>query len=439
MSFDDLKAVWLFAPGRRPTRISDAVLPIQASRVTASLLQNPQLVSQLAFSPRPVLVEGPTDSAAFKVALARLADAEVVAQTELIDCGGSGSVGVWLEICTTLGIDVKAVADLDSVFDPGVQRTLNALPGLADKLVQTFASGPGHLHAVLEPIIRAADAAGVSADPASRADWLRQLDDTSLPEVIRRDRVLTVLKEHGLWLHLGNLEQVLGIASKGVAEAARAAETPSAIDEAALWAAYELDLQGDVEILLNVAVERVAHAIMEAERAGPTTEFRAPVGGSALADARLVRVEPVSPGRHRITVLAPAPFVDYWLEFTRSTPSTQLCPYADQMSWLVALIVGLKNRRSAICSWLAVKAWVALVFCNSSCMVASQVSWSRRLTFVSGSPTPSAKPRTRPSGFPITNILSTYVDRRAPDPSRRRPRHGLTARTSPRRHRIKHG
>lgn len=323
-SFNDLKAVWMFAPGRAPSRLSESVLQLQEERVTASLLQNPQLVSQLAFSPRPVLLEGPTDVAAFKVALARLVDAEVVAQTELISCGGSGSVGLWLEICTKAGIDVKAVADLDAVFDPGVQRTLDALPGLSGELLETFAVGPGKLHAVLDPIVRAANAAGIAADAASRADWLRQQDDTATPEVIRRDRILAVLRQHGLWLHLGNLEQVLGTPNKSVAEASRAAENPSAIDEAAVWAAYKLDLRGDVEVLLNVAVERVAHAIMEAERAGPAKEFRAPVGGSALADGRLVRVEPVAPGRHRITVLAPAPFIGFWLEFTRATPSSDL-------------------------------------------------------------------------------------------------------------------
>lgn len=324
LSFEDLKAVWIFDPGRSPIRMSESVLPAQEGRVTASLLQNPTLVSQLAFAPRPVLLEGTTDVAAFKVALARLVDAEVVAQTELIDCGGSGTVGLWLEICTKLGVDVKAVADLDSLFDTGVQRTMNAIPGIDIELIKAFATHPGRLRSNLEPIIRAADSASINADAASRADWLRQLDDPDSAEVIRRNRIMSILRAHGLWLHLGNLEQVLQTPIKGVAQAARAAELPCAIDAAAIWAAYELDLQGDVEILLNVAVERVAHAIMEAERAGPGTEFRAPVGGTATADARLVRVDPVAPGRHRITVLAPEPFIGFWLEFTRSTPSSEL-------------------------------------------------------------------------------------------------------------------
>ncbi|MDH2442556.1 AAA family ATPase [Amnibacterium sp. CER49] len=323
-SFDDLKAIWLFAPGRLPMRVSEGVLDVQEISVTASVLQNPQLVAQLAFAPRPVLLEGSTDVAAFTTALTRLVEPAVVAQTELIDCGGSGSVGVWLEICTKLGVDVKAIADLDALFDNGVQRAVNQLPALERDLVAAFASEPGQLQHVLQPVTREANRAGIPSDPASRADWLRQQSDPESAVVLRRDRIIDILRLHGLWLHMGNLEQVLNISTKGVVQATAAAAQPSGIDEAALWAAYELDLHGDVEVLLNVAVERVAHAIMLAERAGPATEFRTPVGGSAVADARLVRVEPIEPGRHRITVLTPEPFVGYWLEFTRATPSTEL-------------------------------------------------------------------------------------------------------------------
>lgn len=323
-SLEDLKALWMFAPGQLPVRVSDTVLHVQKSQVSASLLQNQQLVAQLAFAPRPVLLEGPTDVAALQTALARLVEPEVVAQTELIDCGGSGSVGVWLEICTKLGVDVKAIADLDSLFDSGVQRTLNELPGLQGELIREFATGPGRLQEMLRPILSTADADGVAKDPASRADWLRQQQNPESPIVIRRDRILHVLRNHGLWLHLGNLEQVLGIATKGIPAAIKAAAVPSGIDDAAQWAAYKLDLQGDVENLLNVAVERVAQAINLAERTGPSKEFRAPVGPTALADSRLVRVEPIEPGRHRLTVLTPEPFVGYWLEFTRATPSIDL-------------------------------------------------------------------------------------------------------------------
>lgn len=70
-SADDLAAIWHFSAGQTPTQLSLHVLGAQKDRVTASLQGNPQLVSQLVFSPRPVLVEGPHDVAAFTVSLGR--------------------------------------------------------------------------------------------------------------------------------------------------------------------------------------------------------------------------------------------------------------------------------------------------------------------------------------------------------------------------------
>ncbi len=61
-----LSSIWYFAFGQPAVRLSDAMLDEQANRVSASLAANPTLVSDLVFSPRPVLVEGPTDAAALK-------------------------------------------------------------------------------------------------------------------------------------------------------------------------------------------------------------------------------------------------------------------------------------------------------------------------------------------------------------------------------------
>ena len=54
------------------------------------------------------------------------------------DCGGSGGVALWLEVCTKLGIDARAVCDLDALWDSDMQRTLNTLPGLEAALVEEF-------------------------------------------------------------------------------------------------------------------------------------------------------------------------------------------------------------------------------------------------------------------------------------------------------------
>lgn len=324
-SAQELGAVWMFSAGHEPVCVADKILPVQEQRVTASLSQNPLLIGQIAFSPRPVLLEGVTDIAAFSTALSRLEPAEVVAQTDLVDCGGSGAVGLWLEICTKLGLDVKAVSDLDALFSPEMQRTIDALPGVTAEFVDEFAAEPGTTGNVVRQFIAAADLSGVGADPAQRADWLSHDERLTNGLATRKRRILDVLKRHGLWLHpQGTLEQLLGIEVKGVDAARAAAAKSSALDSVVEWAAYSLDVDGDVANLLGQAVERVAHAIMEAQRIDKDLRANAPVGSSAAFDRRLVNVEPAGEGAHRITVIAPEPFVDYWLEFSRETPSTAL-------------------------------------------------------------------------------------------------------------------
>lgn len=142
---------------------------------------------------------------------------------------------------------------------------------------------------------------------------------------MRKDRLLAAWKDVGLWLHeQGTLEDVLGLETKGRVEAQTAAATPGLIDAVAKWCAFDLDPRGDVEELLNVAVERIAHAIMEALRTSPDAEFAAPVGGSASSDSRLVSILPTARGVHRLVVKKPNEFAGHWLEFSRDTPSSQL-------------------------------------------------------------------------------------------------------------------
>tara|TARA_R100000365_G_C2747768_1_gene78027 strand:- start:5519 stop:7366 length:1848 start_codon:yes stop_codon:yes gene_type:complete len=320
----DLESIWMFSAGAKPKRMSDGVLEIQRDRIGSSLAQNPKLVSDLVFSPRPVLLEGVTDVAAMSTALSRVAPPEVVAQTDLVDCGGSGGVALWLEVCTKLGIDARAVCDLDALWDSDMQRTLNTLPGLEAALVEEFTESPPRIATVLRPLHRAADAGGVNADPASRGAWLAELDPSSV-EGVRKTRLLELLTNRGVWLHpQGTLEQVLGISRKGVTEATSAAAVAGALDVVAEWAAYELDLHGDIKELLDVAVERVAHSIMEALRENPGAQFTSTVGASAQADARIVSVTPLNDGVHRLEVIAPAAFAGWWLEFSRNSRAVDL-------------------------------------------------------------------------------------------------------------------
>ncbi|AEI13356.1 AAA family ATPase [Cellulomonas gilvus] len=324
-SHEDLGSVYYFQQGRPPLAMSEAVLPVQAQRVTASLVRYPTLVSQLAFAPRPVLVEGAHDIAALTTALKRGQAPEVAAQTEIVECGGSGGVALWFEICGKLGIDVRGIVDLDALLDSEVQRVMDARPEVTARYETELAAEPARTSTVLRPLLQGADKADIPADGRSRSRWLTTAMGGSAGHSARRDKLLEIWRDAGLWAHpQGTLEDVLGIRDKGAEPARSAASSPGVIDAVSAWCAYDLDPAGDVEVLLNVAVERVAHALMEAMRTSPGQVFFAPVGQSAVGDSRLVQVRHQGGDTYRITVRAPAQFEGYWLDFSRETPSTKL-------------------------------------------------------------------------------------------------------------------
>jgi hypothetical protein len=321
----ELRAIWLFRQGRPPSQILSHVLSAQMDRVTASLRHNPQLVGQLVFAPRPVLVEGVDDVSALTTALARTQPPEVVAQTDLVECGGSGGVALWHEIASKMGVDVRAVADLDACFSPEVQRTMDAHPGVVARYRSELMVEPAQTTTVLQPLFRPMEQAGVSGDPRARSKWLATGVPPETGWSLRRDKLLGIWRDAGLWLHpQGTLEDVLGISVEGREAAQAAAQEPGPIDGVASWCAYDLDPMGDVKTLLGAAVERIAHAIMEALRINPDAEFSAPIGGTGSSDARLVSVQSLGAGSYRLTVNEPREFRGCWLEFSRDTPSSQL-------------------------------------------------------------------------------------------------------------------
>lgn len=322
---EDLEAIWLFSPNRPSVALSSCVNAGDGDRVTASLQHNPQLVSDLVFSPRPVLVEGIHDVAALTAAMSRTQPAESVSQTDLIECGGSGGVALWFEICRSLGLDVRAVADLDACLAPEVQRVMDAAPDVVARYRTELFAEPPTTSGIMRPLIEASNASNVPKEPKARSQWLA----TSVPEdtgwAARVDKLLDIWRDSGLWLHRqGTLEDVLGLSTKGSEAARRAAGSPGLIDLVSDWCAYDLDPLGDVALLLQSAVERIAHSIMEALGVNPGTDFYAPVGGSAMSDARLVSISPLGAGAHRLVVKKPDEFAGQWLDFSRDTPSSAL-------------------------------------------------------------------------------------------------------------------
>lgn len=322
---DDLRSLWLFQPGLRPTRLSDVIDKEQEKGVGGSLLQNPQLVSQLVFAPRPVLVEGVLDVAALTVTMARTQPDEVIAQTELIDCGGSGGVALWFSIASRAGLDFKAIADLDACLDSQVQAVMDRRPEVTQRYRADLATEPAKTHVLLRPLIEAMSKGSVSSSPKDRAKWLSSDVPKDSGHESRLAKLLKIWRDAGLWLHSqGTLENVLETDMKSREAVQEAASTPGAIDEVAAWAAFVLDPTGDVFELLGAAVERISQAIQVAQRLSPDARFNAPVGNSADADAQLVDVSPAEDSRHRITVKLPLTFAGHYVEFDRTTPPARM-------------------------------------------------------------------------------------------------------------------
>jgi predicted ATPase len=324
-SVSDLSAIRLFAPDRASVAISEHVVPASANRVTASLQHNPQLVSQLVFSPRPVLVEGVDDVAALSTAMSRTQPPEVVAQTDFVECGGSGGVALWFEIARGLDLDIRAIADLDALLAPEVQRVMDADATVVAKYRSELAVEPPTTSKVIRPLIEAMDKENVAPDAKSRAKWLAEKVPAATGWAVRLEKLLSIWRDAGLWLHpQGTLEAVLGTSAKGREVAQKAASSPGAIDQVSAWCAFALDSFGDVSVLLGTAAERIAHSIMEALRMDPAAEFHAPVGVSAVTDGRLVTITPLGEGEYRMIIKKPDDFAGYWLDFSRDTPSNSL-------------------------------------------------------------------------------------------------------------------
>ncbi|AYV29942.1 hypothetical protein EES41_24795 [Streptomyces sp. ADI95-16] len=329
----ELGGIWHFQAGRGPVSLACALFDRQRgeeterrrTQVSATLRVNPDLVSQLVFSPRPVLVEGVHDVAALSASLERTKTPEVVAQTDLVLCGSSVEVALWFEISHALGVDVRAVADLDACLEPSVQSVMDSYPEVTRRYREELFQEPPKTTEILKPLIVEMKKAGVSASPKEKADWLARSIPDGTAHPLRKEKIIAIWRDHGMWLHdQGTIENVLGIETKGLNQAAQAASSPGPIDAVVDWCAYEVDLRGDIELLLNIAVERVAHALQEAIRSDPEAQFSMPVGASSVADARLVEVVPIGDGFHRLVVRTPKPFVGYWLEFSRDTASSQL-------------------------------------------------------------------------------------------------------------------
>jgi len=314
-------------------RISDLILPAQEDRITSSLRENPRLLGQMVFSPRPVLVEGQTDSAALAIAVSRLhpANPEVPSQTDFVVCGGCNTLALWFEIAQKMRIDFRAVADLDALFVPDIQRVMDNSGNVRDRIATQFMEASPTIRSSLAPISQAIgkEAAG-ELSPRLKADWLaRRLKQAegaanSAQDIDyasqRTKALLDILRQNGLWLlHEGTLEDLLAIQVKDVPHARDAASIPGAIDEVARWAAFEFDLHGDVGDFLRSACENIAQRIQFYVGRSPNAGINQILQAVRPGDHRLVDIVQLDEDKYRITVKGLEEFAGYWLEFSRAT------------------------------------------------------------------------------------------------------------------------
>lgn len=321
----DLAAVWVFRPDVPPKRLADGLDPVvhpnADARIRESLNQYPALVADLVFSPRPVLVEGPGDVAALKATLTRLAPPVVVAQTDLVPCGGRNGIPLWLDIATLVGLDVRAIADLDAILDGSFRRVVDQRPGVREALALQLYAENETSHEAIRPLLHAAGNAG-AADNRAKAQWIASLHQAEdVAATSRRDTLLAIWADAGVWLHPeGTIEDALRLSSHSDAPTLRRrAEEHTGLDKAALWAAFRLKTDADEFDLLGLEVERIATTLLAELRTTPDRRFTAPIGSNSESDSRLVQIEPLE-HTHRLTVAAPEKFAGYWLEVDRDTP-----------------------------------------------------------------------------------------------------------------------
>ena len=117
-TLDEMQSILVFRPDGTPARLGGDLPESRSREIETSLAENPQLVGDIVFSPRPVLVEGPGDVAAFTQTSAAVLDREAFAQTDLVPCGGKSKMPLWLRVTREVGLDVRCVLDLDAFLHP---------------------------------------------------------------------------------------------------------------------------------------------------------------------------------------------------------------------------------------------------------------------------------------------------------------------------------
>lgn len=275
------------------------------------------------FAPRPVLVEGPNDVLAFSSAIARMKEPEVISQTEFIHCGSCQNVAFWFFRAKQWGLDVKAIGDLDSLFNSRVQQPMDRISAVKERYANELYAVPAKTSTAMQDFIRQANKDKINANEKDRAAWLSELDEGSILGK-KRQKILDIWRDEGFWLHTeGTIEDVLG-GKKGRIDYMVTASSSGAIDRVINWCAFELNATGELFSLLELELERIAGEINIARKSQPEVILQNPIGTRAEISSRLVEVHHISDGRYRLIVKTPIEFAGYFMEFDRSTSAENM-------------------------------------------------------------------------------------------------------------------
>ena len=134
---DDLLNYIVFHKGAKPSFITEYSFDhYQLQRLNRLLLRINTNHKTLFFASSPVFVEGYIDQQLLNLIECKR-DIPLGAEgISIIDVGGKDEVDIMYSLCRTLGINAKAIVDLDALFEGKIRQTVSAFPTSSQYLAE---------------------------------------------------------------------------------------------------------------------------------------------------------------------------------------------------------------------------------------------------------------------------------------------------------------
>lgn len=198
---DDLLNYVVFHKGNVPTYITEYKLDAyQLDRLNKLLLRINTNHKTLFFASSPVFVEGYIDQQLFNL-IENKRDVPLGAEgVSVIDVGGKDEVDIMYSLCRSIGIDAKAIVDLDALLEGKIRQTIGknekSTKYLASKGQDDLISMIGQLQSLLTEIANALEKIDNNmSDDSSKEfiDMLNVIKNISGEKVIQAKRRITLL------------------------------------------------------------------------------------------------------------------------------------------------------------------------------------------------------------------------------------------------------